>query len=681
MLVVGSLGAAELGQASLATQTPVLGLGVSLAAFTGALFAARRIPQLSLMAVLLSVYILRGVFFVFFNHLSFGHFIPVSSCLLGVYCSHTDFSRWEFPRPWTPPLVLWALILACSWPVVFLRELDFAPFLTAYRGLSNNGNRVETEFAALWVARTAVIEGVGLLWLEFLCRTFRDTDRRKFARWILLPLAVSFGLSGLVALYQGFVDLTFWNLERWITVRRAVGLMLDGNGLGICAAFWVAGFFVLGLANSSMIRRAGYFGLALVSLLVLVSSASNSAFVMVSFPCAVIGWYVWRGAGFSPRRRWVIRGVGLLCLIGVVWGVSRTTEVTNQWERFKILIPSEATFSPGEILKAQLRDRPFFTILSFKMMAEAPLSGLGMASFHTLANDYGRKYGMADSLPFDSALNWYLQQMTEYGLIGSLGWIAWIVVCMRTVLLVPAAAEQRVQTRTLQAVVFGFGVASCFNVTAKNPEVVLTFWTFVFWLSGYVSPAAPSNQPAPSARSAPAQMTWLFLIGVGLAYALAQTYTSTTQLRVPDRARMADWDYEYGFSAWKTDPQLGSFRWIGAKAVSVLPVSGEVLRFQVSAVSAAGQPAAPLQVKIWRDHNLVQDFVIDAQRSDAEPVSCEIVVEPDTPRTVLQFAVSRSGQVSHPLYNPLVLPAEMLAVSPWRFLSAQEAVQEAAQHG
>lgn len=663
MLVLVSLCAAELAQAALATQTPVVGLGVSMAAFTGMVFTAQRIPQLSLMAVLFSVYILRGAFFVFFNHLSFGHFIPVSSCLLGVYCTHTDFSRWEFPRQWKLPLVLWALVLAFSWPVVFLRELDFAPFLTAYRGLWNNGNSVQTEFAALWVARTAVIEGVGLLWLEFLCRTFRGADRRRFGPWILLPLAASFGLSGLVALYQGFYDLTFWNLERWIIVRRAVGLMLDGNGLGICAAFWMAGFFVLGLGNPHGVRRTGYFGLALISLLVLISSASNGAFVMAGFPGAVIGWFVWRGAGLAPQRRWVTRGVGLVCVVGVVWGVSHSTEVTNQWERFMVLIPSQATFSPGEILQAQLRDRPFFALLSFKMMAEAPLSGMGMASFHTLANDYGRKYGMADHLPFDSALNWYLQQMTEYGLIGSVGWIAWIVVCIRTALLAPVAGGQGVQTRTLQAVVLGFGVASCFNVTAKNPEVVLTFWTFLFWLSGFVFHPAPST---PSARSEPAQTTWLFLIGIALIYALAQTYTSMTQLRVPYRASMADWDYEYGFSAWTTDPQIGSFRWIGGKAVTVLPVAGEILRFKIS---TPGQNQSQVQVKIWRD----QDLVVDVQLSDSEPVLCEIALEPGKPRTVLQFAVSRTWQLG--VYNPLVLPTARLAIGPWQFLSAQDAEQ------
>ena len=57
------------------------------------------------------------------------------------------------------------------------------------------------------------------------------------------------------------------------------------------------------------------------------------------------------------------------------------------------------------------------------MIRDVPLFGVGIGAYHSMAKDY-----TADGwLPPDNAQNWIRHQLVELGVVGSLGWLAWIV--------------------------------------------------------------------------------------------------------------------------------------------------------------------------------------------------------------------------------------------------------------
>ena len=45
--------------------------------------------------------------------------------------------QWSLPARWQWPLITWAAIVAITWPIVFLREADFALWILPLERVSN----------------------------------------------------------------------------------------------------------------------------------------------------------------------------------------------------------------------------------------------------------------------------------------------------------------------------------------------------------------------------------------------------------------------------------------------------------------------------------------------------------------------------------------------------------------
>ena len=561
---------AELTHAALATQRPLLGLCVSGTAFVGTLLIARRFPSLTLAAVLTTVYILRGLFYLMFQHLSFYHFLPVSSCLLGIVLTRPNLQTWDLPQQWKFPLVLWGLIIALSWPIVFLRELDFAPLLTAGIPPPQTVSGIPIRFAALWVAHAAMIQGLGILWLDWLFRTFRTRPRVRFERDVLMPLAVGFLITSLVAFYQGFIDIKFLNTENWFFLGRASGALLDGNALGTLAAVWGPALLVLILSR----RRRGYLVLAPIALaaswLCMLLSGSTSALMIAGLTGGSLLWLAYKTVRTAEKKYWITWSLVSICGVGLFFWVLSSPPVfvvhgakspaQTSLHRLLAQLPPPSEWSPATIIKAQLRDRPFFAHLALQMAAEAPWVGIGVGSFHTLAHHYIRKYKGDDPHIYACALNccalnWYLKQLAELGILGSLAWGTWIVVLIRSLLSMSSFSPVGMLVVPLQVSLIGFGFASLLNIPAESPEILLTFWTFVFWLSTYIPQLSESAEREKNHQTQyPAR--WALLVGLAVLYVTIQGYTSVKTLNVSHRTVVVDRDYEYGFHDRRHSPDF-----------------------------------------------------------------------------------------------------------------------------
>src|SRR5207249_429772 len=73
------------------------------------------------------------------------------SALLGAMLPKCLRCSWGFPQRWKAPLILWALTVAFTWPVVVLRELDFTPALISLARLPISGATVNPSVATIWI--------------------------------------------------------------------------------------------------------------------------------------------------------------------------------------------------------------------------------------------------------------------------------------------------------------------------------------------------------------------------------------------------------------------------------------------------------------------------------------------------------------------------------------------------
>ncbi len=294
------------------------------------------------------------------------------------------------------------------------------------------------------------------------------------------------------------------------------------------------------------------------------------------------------------------------------------------------------------------------------MIEEVPLTGVGLGSFNTLLIDYMYRDGTANQIdvPFENASNWYLHQFAEQGLLGSLGWVIWIIVFIRSLLWPRAPGVGALPAGILKCMLVAFGIASLVGVHAQSPEVLFTFWTFVFWLSTYFpQPLSPASSEETSWKP------WVAIVSVACVYTILLGYRSVTTLRVPYRAVMADWNYTYGFYALEHAPDMGAFRWTHRQAMALIPVQGLWLRLTTKAHNLdVGQH--PVHVWVRIDGQLATDMWL----RDHAPLTHYIPLPTDKQRVSLTIRVDHTWRPAD--YGQGDTRELGVTVSDWTFLPA-----------
>src|SRR6185436_553773 len=160
--------------------------------------------------------------------------------LLGLTIAGGGAREWSLPARWRGPLITWAVIVSIAWPIVFLREADFALWIMPLPRVSNTSIGIGPWEVNQNVAYFAIGHLLGILWIDALCRWYRH-DVARFRGEVLRGMLVAAGIAAAVSVYQGFVDLGFLNEGFWEYMIRASGTLADPNKLGTVAAFWTIG--------------------------------------------------------------------------------------------------------------------------------------------------------------------------------------------------------------------------------------------------------------------------------------------------------------------------------------------------------------------------------------------------------------------------------------------------------
>jgi hypothetical protein len=238
-----------------------------------------------------------------------------------------------------------------------------------------------------------------------------------------------------------------------------------------------------------------------------------------------------------------------------------------------------------------------------------------VGAFHGLVSHYYFLLTGGGYLVPDNAQNWYRHQLVEYGLIGSLGWILWVVLFGWFVLSTRAPQPARFAATTVKGMLVALAVVSLVGMPTQTAAVTVTLWTLAFWyvaLVGVPAAAARGDGPTPVRGAEPPAgfgavrtRTWLAIWTIVALSVSGTAYTARYRLRVTQRAEAAGWHYQYGFYDDESDSAV---RWTAGKAVDVFEIAhrneDRFLKLDIGAV-APDADQRPVEVKVWRDDDLV----------------------------------------------------------------------------
>lgn len=571
--------------------------------------------------------------------------------LLGLLVSGRDAARWHLPAPWRWPLVTWALIVAASWPWVFLREVDFYLGILPLPGVANTSIGITPWDAVIAVTYWTLVHNIGLLWFDRLFGWYAGRAD-EFRAAVLMPLAAAIAIACGVGAYQAFGDLRFINPHLWPHMQRASGTLGDANTFGMIAALWGPASVVLAQRlRAPWSTVAGVAGVTLAMVGVL-TSGSRSALIVIGCGLAAIVFesvMAWRRTDAllrpSARRLAPVIAGGVILAVAVLL-VARGSSITSVIDRGVLgYVPFIGDRGIWPSIVDVFWDRYGYGPPAIQMVKEHPWAGVGVGSFHTLVHDFAAAVSGLNLDP-DNAQSWYRQNLAELGVLGSVPWLAWCWLFGASLLSRPTGDRDRFSLGVLRAALLAFGVASMMAMPGQSLPVALTFWTIAFWFAQLRGVPAP----APAKWSGAALAATLALVAVHTAVTFAD---ARGDLRPPNRSMRFGWEYRYGLGGLERDaagvPERRTT--FDYRSASVTPVNGRVLKLAAWIDHPDGDDH-PVHVRLWADAKLVYDA--DLKRSAA--ILLDVPATPGRSHMVIESEISRLWRPSdHGRNDPRVL--------------------------
>ena len=554
--------------------------------------------------------------------------------LLGLVLSGPGAQRWSLPARWQWPLITWATIVAISWPIVFLRETDFAlwvmPLTVSNTSVGFNPWEVNQN-----VAYFAVTHSLGILWIDALCRWYAG-NRERFIREVVYPLAATAAIGSVIAIYQGFVDLSFLNRGFWTHMLRAAGTHGDPNKLGAVAAFWTLGTVLLA-------RRLPSPWSAIVSTLAIVVgvgavwvSGSRTGLAAIVVGLTVAAYDAIRASRLDARRLVTVGISAIVVAAGVIVALQNASTHTIVQRGTLGYLPFFGDRGIVNSANELLWERFGYGPAAIEMVKEHPIEGIGVGMFHTLVHDFGtlRGYSGARALTTDNAQNWLRHILAEQGIVGSIP-VVWWCVLLAMLLFTRSSGADRLSIGLLRGAVIGFAVASVFGMPGQAAAVAVTFWAFVFWLliergEATVATSVAGRWP----RAATIAAVALIVVHAGMTVVSARG-----DLWPRNRSMRFGWFYRYGLSEPEPDPGGNPVqrRWtVMPRSLAVVPVNGKVLKF-VAWIDHPDGDERPVKTKVWADGTLV--FNGEIRRS--APLLLDVPATPGRSHLILETEIDR----------------------------------------
>jgi hypothetical protein len=409
-----------------------------------------------------------------------------------------------------------------------------------------------------------------------------------------VPLMQALVLSGVVAAIVAFQRLTalvpdpesLRDLAAKLFTARTAGHLADANAAG--SFFAMIACIALALYRFEARQRLQQFwGLvAVVLVAALWFTGSRAAIVSIALVlvCAAI-----------LQRRTRASRVPLSWMLGIALAVA--------------VVLAAIAFDPRGVarrtLTVALNERFAFVVTGLRVMASAPLFGVGIGRYFDISGAF-----MPTSIYWfhfrENAHNNFVQIGGELGLVGLLAFL-WLLGAAA------ARAVRGLQGRNDPLLAGALAAVAAFMVTwaAGHPllvsEVAFPFWMLLGALVGHADAAVPAiAEPAETAE--PQSLIGRrsrSLVGVALLLLLA-----TIPLRARHETAALNFEKQsFGFFDWEETEASGRFRWTMPKATFF--VSGAASELDVSICSAwAGRRADPTMITIAIDGQVMNKMQV-----------------------------------------------------------------------
>lgn len=560
--------------------------------------------------------------------------------LLGLALSNRALT-WSLPQRWLPPLLLWSLLVAVVWPILFLREADFALWILPLQRVSNTSFGISPAEMGQRITYFVMLHSGGILFADALCRWY-STRLDAFVREVVQPMAVAAGLAAAVAFYQGFVDLSFLNQHFWTYMIRASGTLGDPNKLGAVVSFWTIGAVVM----ARRVRQPWSLVIGVTAVVLgggaawLSGTRTGLVAVIISIAVAVLAairfWWSHRATvRVSATRVAMLGGGGLVLAVMMVLVLQNASTHTVVARGTLGYLPFVGDRGIAKSANELLWERFGYGPAAVEMLKEHPIEGVGIGMFHPMVRDYGKLVGHDGdrALVPDNAQSWFRHNAAELGLLGVVPLVWWCVVFAQ--LMLSRTAGDRVSAGMLCGVLLGFFAASVFGMPAQSIAIVITFWVFAYWLytekAGSVTPA----------RVLPSWLTVAAIVLVALQ-AGTTTVNAFGNMRPLERAKRWDWYYRYGWVFIDKDVEndpggnpVGR-RWTMKKSLALIPVKGRVLKF-VAWIDHPDSDKRPVHTRVWADSKLVYE----GDLTRGTPITMDIAARPGEKYLVLETEIDR----------------------------------------
>lgn len=623
-------------------------LWIGAAGFVAMLAVGQRSRSIAMPVLMASLYLTPAILYLAINAVDYSldaiWILPV----LGLILSDRGALHWSLPVRWQWPLVTWAVIVTIAWPIVFLREADFALWILPLERVSNTSIGLGPWQVGQNVAYFALLHNVGILLVDALFRWY-GTRPERFRRDVLRPMLAAAGIAAAVAAYQGFVDLTFLNTGFWAYMIRASGTLADANKLGAVAGLWTIGAVAFaGRTPKPWNVVISGVGLVLgISAAWLSGSRTGLASVLISAPIAAFEAVRWLKLDV---RKLAVTGISALVIGAAMIAVLQNASTHTIVQRGTLgYLPFFGDRGIGASANELLWDRFGYGPVAIQMIKEHPLTGVGMGMFHPLGHDYGIAAGR--TIPqADNAQAWWRHHLAELGLLGFIPLLWWCVVFGRE-LFTRSESGNPLTAGVLRGVLIAFFIASLFGLPSQSAAISLTFWIFVFW---FVSEQCGEGAQAESGglKSSPTA-TWSRQV-VGLTVALISVHTGLTvvdafgELRPRHRAERFGWYYRYGYhisnDGLDVEPDPGGNavgrRWTMKDSLAVIPVKGKVLKF-VAWIDHPDADTNPVHTQVFADSTLIYEG--DLRRT---PLFLDIPATPGKTHMLIETSVARTFRPS-----------------------------------
>ena len=593
--------------------------------------------------VIFFTYLTPALVFVLNGSFNLGYGGPWMAALLGAMLPRSISSPWTIPGRWRAPLILWALVIALTWPVVVFRELDFTPALFNESRLPVSGVGVNPAAAAAWICDVAATLGIGILWFDWLFLSFHQ-DESRFRRRLLPMLAASWTIAVAAGIYQLFGNILFLNFGLFGGLGRASGTMRDANPFGLVAA--LGGPSLVAAAALTRWRPMWAFAACgmLATWLGIWASAGRTAFAAGFIASAFLVYASWSASSvrsrLSRRARVTFGIVSVLTVVSLTLVLVLLPVTSGPLPRLRQTLPAWSLPSLIEFGRA-MWNRGGYGTVSTLLIRQFPLFGVGVGSFHLLVPDYHFLLTHERVLRGDNAQNWFRHQVVEMGLVGSIGWIWWTGTFAWFVLSTPLPEPTRTAGGIVKGILVALAAVSLVGMPTQNVAAAITFWTLAFW---YLLLVGSYDQPKSDGKPPPlGKGTWVAIWTIVVLSVSGTAYTARHELRVPQRAVTVGWPYSYGLPDVDPNADLGrrSSAWAGRHAVAVLAPSTGWVKLTVS-VDRLNTAKGPVDVQLWCDN----EQILATRVAGSQPTVRYVQMRRGQTRMLLETWVSRSVRLA-----------------------------------